>query len=110
MIKQEIIDLTGSEEYRKAEADIIQSECEECGYIEHYESLSDCPECGSEDSIIWTTDIDDMECDHCGEVFTDGMADHYTYLGDVQEYEDAQESHFDCMDCFRKMVKKERKR
>ena len=110
MIKQEIIDLTESEEYRKAEAEIIQSECDDCGYIAHYESLSDCPECGSEDSMIWTTDIDDMECDHCGEVFTDGMADHYTYSGDVQEYEDAQESYFVCMDCFREMVKKERNR
>ena len=35
MIKQEIIDLTESEEYRKAEAEIIQSECDDCGYIAH---------------------------------------------------------------------------
>ena len=107
MIKQEIIALTRSEEYRRAEAEINQSECEECGYIEYYECLSDCPQCGSENSMIWTMGIADTVCDHCGDVFTDGMEDHYTYWGGVEAYEDAQESHAVCIDCYRALEHKE---
>lgn len=107
MIRPEIINLTKSTEYRKSEAEIIQSECEECGYISHYEELSDCPTCKAEDSMIWTTNVDDMECDHCGEVFRDGFANHYTYWGDNQVYEEAQDSQLVCIDCYKQMQKEE---
>lgn len=102
MIRKEIIERTAQSDYLMGEVEVIQSECTECGFVAHDDMLSTCPECNESD-IVWMTQLDNNTCDHCGEEFTDGMADHYKYWGNDDEYIDEEFSQLVCVDCYKKM-------